>query len=164
MKNLILISLISLAALYGQDRSVIFNTSNPAYTCNIAGGSYSNYTCDEECDLLAEDYCTILVDGFNIDQNNTLLVNEITPRVHNSGHLTINAFNISQFENHIRAICGLNKVNVKKIANAEMNNILGNEIEKYRKRSFGEMEFFFDYGKKVIKDKRKMGHLTILKQ
>lgn len=72
MKNLILISLISLAALYGQDRSVIFNTSNPAYTCNIAGGSYSNYTCDEECDLLAEDYCTILVDGFNIDQNNTL--------------------------------------------------------------------------------------------
>ena len=72
MKNLILISLISLAALYGQDRSVIFNTSNPAYTCNIAGGSYSNYTCDEECDLLAEDYCTILVDGFSIDQNNTL--------------------------------------------------------------------------------------------
>tara|TARA_Y100001970_G_C14191273_1_gene835531 strand:- start:217 stop:1260 length:1044 start_codon:yes stop_codon:yes gene_type:complete len=116
--------------------------------------------------LIAEklDYKGTLCVEYFIDQNNTLLVNEIAPRVHNSGHLTINAFNISQFENHIRAICGLNKVNVKKIANAEMNNILGNEIEKYRKRSFGEMEFFFDYGKNVIKDKRKMGHLTILKQ
>ena len=38
-----------------------------------------------------------------INKNNDLLVNEIAPRVHNSGHLTINAFNVSQFEGHIRA-------------------------------------------------------------
>ena len=116
--------------------------------------------------LIAEklDYVGTLCVEYFIDQNNTLLVNEIAPRVHNSGHLTINAFNISQFENHVRAVCGLNKANVKKIANAEMNNILGNEIQEYRKKSFGEKEFFFDYGKKEIKDKRKMGHLTILKK
>ncbi|MDB3857953.1 hypothetical protein N9305_00970 [Pelagibacteraceae bacterium] len=51
----------------------------------------------------------------------------------------------------------------KKISNAEMINILGKEIEEYRGKSFGDDEFFFDYGKKVIKDKRKMGHLTTLK-
>ena len=65
-----------------------------------------------------------------IDQNDNLLVNEIAPRVHNSGHLTINAFNISQFENHVRAVCGLGKDKVIKIANAEMINILGKEISK----------------------------------
>ena len=99
-----------------------------------------------------------------IDQDDTLLVNEVAPRVHNSGHLTINAFNISQFENHIRAVCGLKSEKVKKFFNAEMINILGRDIEKYRSKSFADPKFFFDYGKKVIKDKRKMGHLTILKK
>ena len=44
-----------------------------------------------------------------------------------------------------------------------MNNVLGNEIEKFKNKSFKDNEFFFDYKKKEIKDKRKMGHLTILK-
>ena len=44
-----------------------------------------------------------------------------------------------------------------------MINILGNDIKIYRKKSFKKNEFFFDYLKKEIKDKRKMGHLTILK-
>ena len=99
-----------------------------------------------------------------VDQTNILLVNEIAPRVHNSGHLTINAFNISQFENHIRAVCGFKNEKVKKIANAEMVNILGKEIEEYKSKSFSDNEFFFDYGKKSIKEKRKMGHLTTLKK
>ncbi len=110
------------------------------------------------------DYIGTMCVEYFIDQDDNLLVNEIAPRVHNSGHLTINAFNISQFENHIRAVCGLKKENVKKIANAEMKNILGNEIQDYRKRSFESDEYFFDYGKKIIKEKRKMGHLTILKK
>ena len=44
-----------------------------------------------------------------------------------------------------------------------MTNILGDEIENYRKQSFSKKEFFFDYLKNDIKSKRKMGHLTILK-
>ena len=112
----------------------------------------------------ALDYIGTMCVEYFIDQEDSLLVNEIAPRVHNSGHLTINAFNISQFENHIRAVCGLKKENVKKIANAEMKNILGSEIQDYRKRSFETEEYFFDYGKKIIKEKRKMGHLTILKK
>ena len=110
------------------------------------------------------DYVGTMCVEYFLDQNENLLVNEIAPRVHNSGHLTINAFNVSQFENHIRAVIGLKKKDVKKISNAEMNNILGFEIEEYKNKSFKDEEFFFDYGKKEIKDKRKMGHLTILKK
>ena len=120
----------------------------------------------DSAELIANalDYIGTMCVEYFIDQEDSLLVNEIAPRVHNSGHLTINAFNISQFENHIRAVCGLKKENVKKIANAEMKNILGSEIQNYRKRSFETEEYFFDYGKKIIKEKRKMGHLTILKK
>ena len=120
----------------------------------------------DSAELIANelDYIGTMCVEYFIDQEDSLLVNEIAPRVHNSGHLTINAFNISQFENHIRAVCGLKKENVKKIANAEMKNILGSEIQRYRKRSFETEEYFFDYGKKIIKEKRKMGHLTILKK
>ena len=120
----------------------------------------------DSAELIANalDYIGTMCVEYFIDQEDRLLVNEIAPRVHNSGHLTINAFNISQFENHIRAVCGLKKENVKKIANAEMKNILGSEIQIYRKRSFETEEYFFDYGKKIIKEKRKMGHLTILKK
>ena len=110
------------------------------------------------------DYVGSMCVEYFIDQDDNLLVNEIAPRVHNSGHLTINAFNISQFENHIRAVCGLKFEKPKKNSNAEMINILGKEIEEYRSKIFKEDEFFFDYGKKIIKEKRKMGHLTILKK
>ena len=110
------------------------------------------------------DYIGTMCVEYFIDQEDNLLVNEIAPRVHNSGHLTINAYTISQFENHIRAVCGFKREKLEKIANAEMKNILGDEINDYRNRSFNINEFFFDYEKKIIKDKRKMGHLTILKK
>ena len=45
-------------------------------------------------------------------------------QIHNSGHLTINAYNISQFENHVRAVCSLDKIPLKKIANAKMVNLI----------------------------------------
>tara|TARA_B100000902_G_C27267107_1_gene894173 strand:- start:611 stop:1666 length:1056 start_codon:yes stop_codon:yes gene_type:complete len=100
---------------------------------------------------------------FFIDRNENLYVNEIAPRVHNSGHLTINAFNISQFENHIRAICSLEKIPLKKLSNAKMVNLIGSQIEPFRQNlELNENEFFFDYQKKDIKEKRKMGHITTL--
>ena len=52
-------------------------------------------------------YIGTLCVEFFIDRNENLYVNEIAPRVHNSGHLTINAYNVSQFENHIRAVCSM---------------------------------------------------------
>jgi 5-(carboxyamino)imidazole ribonucleotide synthase len=107
-------------------------------------------------------YVGTLCVEFFIDRNDNLYVNEIAPRVHNSGHLTINAYNVSQFENHIRAICKLENIPLKKISNAKMLNIIGDQITLYRNKEFTKNEFFFDYLKKKIKDKRKMGHLTTL--
>ena len=108
-------------------------------------------------------YVGTLCVEFFIDRNENLYVNEIAPRVHNSGHLTINAYNISQFENHIRAVCSLEKIPLKKLSNAKMINLIGNQIEPYRKNlRLNDNEFFFDYLKKEIKDKRKMGHITTL--
>ena len=109
-------------------------------------------------------YIGTLCVEFFIDKNDNLYVNEIAPRVHNSGHLTINAYNVSQFENHIRAICQLEQIKLNKISNAEMINLLGDQITIYRNKKLNSNEFFFDYLKKEIKPKRKMGHLTILKK
>ena len=108
-------------------------------------------------------YIGTLCVEFFIDRNENLYVNEIAPRVHNSGHLTINAYNVSQFENHIRAVCSLEKIPLKKLSNAKMINLIGEEIKPYRQNEkLNDNEFFFDYLKKEIKEKRKMGHLTIL--
>ena len=106
---------------------------------------------------------TMCVEYF-IDKNENLYVNEIAPRVHNSGHLTINAYNISQFENHIRAVCELDKIETKKLYNAKMTNIIGEDILVYRNKNFQDNEFFFDYLKNTVKKKRKMGHLTIIEK
>ena len=108
-------------------------------------------------------YIGTLCVEFFIDENENLYVNEIAPRVHNSGHLTINAYNVSQFENHIRAVCSLEKIPLKKLSNAKMINLIGSQIEPYRKNiKLNDNEFLFDYLKKEIKNKRKMGHLTTL--
>ena len=108
-------------------------------------------------------YIGTLCVEFFIDRNENFYVNEIAPRVHNSGHLTINAYNVSQFENHVRAVCSLEKIPLKKLTNAKMINLIGNQIVAYREnQKFNDNEFFFDYLKKEIKEKRKMGHLTTL--
>ena len=114
--------------------------------------------------MIAEelDYIGTLCVEFFVDKNDNLYANEVAPRVHNSGHLTINSHNVSQFENHIRAVCGLEKIETKKIHNAKMINIIGEDISIYRKKYFKDNEFFYDYLKKEIKSKRKMGHLTII--
>ena len=126
---------------------------------------------DEKIISKAKDWASIIADDLDyigticveyfVDKNDNLYVNEIAPRVHNSGHLTINAFNISQFENHIRAVCSLQQIPLKKLHNAEMINLIGNQITPYRQNiNLNDNEFFFDYQKREIKDKRKMGHLT----
>ena len=107
-------------------------------------------------------YVGTLCVEFFIDRNDNLYVNEIAPRVHNSGHLTINAYNVSQFENHVRAVCKLEQIPLKRLSNAKMMNIIGDDIKNHRNKEYNENEFFFDYLKKEIKDKRKMGHLTTL--
>ena len=116
--------------------------------------------------IIAEelDYIGTLCVEYFIDKNNNLYVNEVAPRVHNSGHLTINSHNISQFENHIRAVCGLKKIEIKKKFNAKMTNLIGENIYQYRGKTLKDNEFFFDYLKEETKSKRKMGHITIIEE
>ena len=93
-----------------------------------------------------------------------MYVNEIAPRVHNSGHLTINTHNISQFENHVRAVCNFEKLETRQLHNARMINLIGEDILEYRNKKFHKNVFFYDYLKKEIKNKRKMGHVTIIER
>ena len=109
------------------------------------------------------DYIGVICVEFFIDKNDKLYVNEIAPRVHNSGHLTIESYNISQFESHVRAVCNLEKIEPKLQNEAEMINILGSDIFKYRDQVMDNNQFFHDYFKNEAKKGRKMGHLTKIK-
>ena len=112
--------------------------------------------------LTEHDYIGIISVEFFIDKEQNLLVNETASRVHNSGHITINTSNSSQFDQHIRAVCNLNFVKLEKMKRGKMINILGRDILEYRKKNFSHNEFFFDYQKKEARSKRKMGHINIL--
>ena len=100
---------------------------------------------------------------FMVDQKGDLYFLEWSNRCHNGMWHTVNSYKVCQFTNHIRAILGLEFIENKKISNAIMINILGDEIKEYRNKKFKANEFFFDYLKKEIRPGRKMGHLTILK-
>ena len=96
-------------------------------------------------------------------KGDSIYVNELAPRPHNSGHYTIEACNVSQFEQHIRAIVGLPLLPVYFHGASQMINLLGDNLDQY----FNHPERLTDvhihmYGKSDIKPKRKVGHLTIV--
>jgi len=98
----------------------------------------------------------------------SLVVNELAPRVHNSGHATLDAAATSQFEQHIRAICGLPLGSPEPLAPAAMVNVLGDGARRPA-RLAGVADALSDdaihlhlYGKRDVVDRRKMGHLTAL--
>jgi 5-(carboxyamino)imidazole ribonucleotide synthase len=100
-----------------------------------------------------------------VTKDNQILINEIAPRVHNSGHHTLQSSDTSQFEQHLKAILGLNLGDTKLIYNTVMYNILGSD------KFSGEYEFFKVseegvflkmYGKKISKPLRKLGHINLV--
>lgn len=92
-----------------------------------------------------------------------LLVNELAPRPHNSGHYSIEACNVSQFEAHVRSICGLEIPSIRLNSSAVMVNLLGQHLEQARQRLPQRPNWHFhDYGKAEIRQNRKMGHITLL--
>lgn len=96
--------------------------------------------------------------------NGRLLVNEIAPRPHNSGHLTIEACVTSQFEQQLRAICGLPLGNTRYVAPAAMANLLGDHLldpDYDSVLKFAEARLHL-YGKEEPRIGRKMGHITAL--
>jgi 5-(carboxyamino)imidazole ribonucleotide synthase len=91
-----------------------------------------------------------------------LLINEIAPRVHNSGHLTQDACHCGQFEQHIRAIAGWPLGDARAHSNAVMTNLLGDEIEQWHGLAAQPATYIHLYGKAEARDGRKMGHVTQL--
>jgi len=95
-----------------------------------------------------------------VTKDGRLLANEIAPRPHNSGHWSIDACMTSQFEQLVRAICGLPLGSVERLANAEMKNLIGEEVAQWRKAITDPVAKVHLYGKTEIRAGRKMGHIT----
>ncbi|MDR2703297.1 MAG: 5-(carboxyamino)imidazole ribonucleotide synthase [Cellulomonadaceae bacterium] len=106
---------------------------------------------------------TLAIEMFVVGDD--IVINELAPRPHNSGHLTIDAHNVSQFEQHIRAISGLPLVAPQRIAPSVMVNLLGQHVdyalEQWQKPEYGWGKLHL-YGKAENKRDRKVGHLTFV--
>jgi len=100
-----------------------------------------------------------------IDQDNKILINEIAPRVHNSGHHTLQSCKTSQFEQHIRAILGLELGSTDLVHKTVMCNILGPDgfEGKYKPVQLKKYGTYLKmYGKDVSKPQRKLGHFNVV--
>jgi 5-(carboxyamino)imidazole ribonucleotide synthase len=101
-------------------------------------------------------------------QDGRLFVNEVAPRPHNSGHYTLDACTVSQFEQQVRAVCGLPLGEVRLLCPAVMVNLIGEDFTKVStgqglanllRRPGAQLHL---YGKKSVRPGRKMGHVTFL--
>jgi 5-(carboxyamino)imidazole ribonucleotide synthase len=109
-------------------------------------------------------YVGVLAVELFLTEDGQLLVNEIAPRPHNSGHWTIDACQCSQFEQQIRAICGLPLGSTEPHSRATMLNLIGDECEGWAKYLADPSACLHLYGKTESRPGRKMGHVTWLKQ
>ena len=132
-----------------------------------AGAALAATQCDEAKAIAkkiadALDYVGVLAVELFVTKDGALLVNEIAPRVHNSGHWTIEACAVSQFEQHIRAVAGWPLGDPARHSDAVMENIIGEEAADWQAlaASGGALHL---YGKTEIRAGRKMGHITYLK-
>ena len=89
-----------------------------------------------------------------------LIVNEIAPRVHNSGHWTQNGCAVDQFEQHIRAVAGWTLGDGKRHSDIVMENLIGRDMDRVPALASEPNTALHLYGKSEVKDGRKMGHIT----
>lgn len=104
----------------------------------------------------------VLTLEFFVTRNGRLLANEIAPRTHNSGHWTIDACAISQFEQHVRTVCGLSVGSSNRHSNATMINLIGEEVLNEERYLSEPNACLHIYGKLSVREGRKMGHVTFL--
>ncbi len=97
-----------------------------------------------------------------VTRQGEVLVNEIAPRPHNSGHWTIDACITSQFEQYVRAICGLPLGSPERHSDAVMKNLIGDEVMTWREALADPAAKLHLYGKGAPRPGRKMGHVTRL--
>ncbi len=97
-----------------------------------------------------------------VTRSGAIVVNELAPRPHNSGHWTIDACVTSQFEQLVRAICGLPLGAIERHADAVMTNLIGRDVENWRAVLADPGAKLHLYGKSKMRPGRKMGHVTRL--
>jgi 5-(carboxyamino)imidazole ribonucleotide synthase len=112
------------------------------------------------------DYVGVLAVEFFVLRDDTLLINEIAPRPHNSGHYTLDACLTSQFEQQVRSLCGLPLGDTQQHTPAVMVNLLGDVWHNGKLPSEKILEYpnakLHLYGKREARTGRKMGHFTVL--
>jgi 5-(carboxyamino)imidazole ribonucleotide synthase len=115
------------------------------------------------CDIAERlDLVGVLAVEMFLTRSGEILVNELAPRPHNSGHWTIDACVTSQFEQLVRALCGLPLGSVAHHSDAVMQNLLGEEVENWREALAEPFAKLHLYGKRGARPGRKMGHVTRL--
>jgi 5-(carboxyamino)imidazole ribonucleotide synthase len=100
-----------------------------------------------------------------VTEDEEITINEIAPRVHNSGHHTLQSSNTSQFEQHLRAILGIELNSTELVHNTVMYNILGSKDfqGKYKPLTINAKNVFLKmYGKEISKPLRKLGHVNLV--
>ena len=98
-----------------------------------------------------------------VTKDGRILANEIAPRTHNSGHWTIDACSVSQFEQHVRTVCGLPVGDPTPHSAAVMTNLIGNDVNRVGKFYETKGACIHIYGKSEARPGRKMGHVTVIK-
>ena len=113
--------------------------------------------------LEALDYVGVIgVEQFEL-ADGSLRVNEFAPRVHNSGHWTLDGCEVDQFEQHVRAVAGWPLGKTEALAQVEMTNLLGFEADDWQALAAEPDARVWLYGKREARDGRKMGHVNRLK-
>lgn len=136
---------------------------------SIAPADVDSDTADEARAITAKilselDYVGVVGVEFFVLKDGSVLVNEFAPRVHNSGHWTIDACGVSQFEQHIRAIAGWPLGDPARHSDAVMENLIGDEVDNWRDCARTRQLCVHLYGKREARPGRKMGHVTQLKR
>ena len=110
----------------------------------------------------ALEYTGVMGIEFFVAQDGALIVNEIAPRVHNSGHWTEAACDVSQFEQHIRAVAGWPLARPLRHSNCLMENLIGDDMNRLPQLLSDGNNLIHLYGKTETRAGRKMGHVTRL--
>jgi 5-(carboxyamino)imidazole ribonucleotide synthase len=141
------------------ENGVLRRTRAPA---NVSGDTLAQAEAIAARILTALDYIGVMgVELFELEDGR-LLVNEIAPRVHNSGHWTLDGCEVDQFEQHIRAVAGWPLGPTTALAQVEMENLLGDEIDAWPALAAETNTRLWHYGKGEARPGRKMGHVNRL--
>ena len=142
-----------------EHRDHILKVSRVPATLSEAGAAQARRVAETIAQKFA--YVGVLaVEMFVLPGGGEILVNEIAPRVHNSGHWTLDGASVSQFEQHIRAVAGWPLAKPVRHGRVEMTNLIGDEVADYRRWLAVPGASVHLYGKAAVRPGRKMGHVT----